>query len=372
MEGSAASVPLEDMERFRAEAAEELSREKKMLEAINQPRNGFTVGWIIAFIILAVACIEILLVPDGVMFWIVIAFILYSFNFIIWFIPTSRNKGDSTEKEKLKLSGKTVKGPVRYLLKKKKALGVEIGLTMFLSGMVPLALSFFILFGIGVVFASYFAFVRHLYDQNDVLTIIIQIFIILVFFVVLVMIKPQARGIGQTARTLKGKYGSARSRGKVAGLFIIAVIGVIVAVIGLLFVGAILRPGGTWQEIVDFLKADGSYNLLTIILVLIAEVVIMRHFQAVSGKRMARTLLEQRIQGLQDGTIAPLDAALAQANKATSTKVDLKVLDDAKTIFYSIVIYDIFEHNIFGYSPVYVVGPKMSVVMNEDALAHIN
>jgi hypothetical protein len=170
---------------------------------------------------------------------------------------------------------------------------------------------------------------------------------------------------------LKGKYGSARGRGKVAGLFIISVIGVFVAVLGLLFVGAILRPGGTWKEIADYLKANGNFNLILLLLVLIAELVIMRHFQAVSGKRMARSLLTQRIQVLRDGTMAPLDAAIAQAKASSSTQADLKVLDDAKTNFYSTVIYDVFEHNVFGYSPVYVVGPRMSVVMNEDALAHI-
>jgi len=371
VEGSTAKVSLEEMERFRAEAAEEVAREQTMLDTINQPRKGFTVGWIVAFIILGLACIEILLVPDGILFWIIIAFILYAFNFLIWFIPTTRNKADKAEKEKLKLSGKTVKGPVRYLLKKKKALGVEIGFTMFLSGMVPLALSFFILFGIGIIFAVYFAFVRDLYDQGKVLTIIIQVIIILAFFVALIIIKPQARGIGHAAQSLKSKYGSARGRGKVAGLFIIAVIGVIVAVIGFLFIGAILGPGGTWKEILAYLQANGNFRLGLIILVLIAEVVIMRHFQAFSGRRMAKTLLKDRSRRIQEGAIAPLDAAIAQAKASSSQQVDLKVLDEAKTVFYSIVIYDIFEHNIFGYSPVYVVGPKISVVMNEDALAHI-
>jgi hypothetical protein len=36
-----------------------------------------------------------------------------------------------------------------------------------------------------------------------------------------------------------------------------------------------------------------------------------------------------------------------------------------------VVIYDIFEHNFFGYNPVYVVGPRFAYLLNEDALAHI-
>jgi|WetSurMetagenome_2_1015567.scaffolds.fasta_scaffold69240_1 hypothetical protein len=371
MEGITAVVSVEEAEGFKAEATAEIAREQTILAKVNAPRKGFTVGWILVLVILGISVIVLFLNSVGFLFWVLIAFILYGFNFIIWFIPTTRNKADEREKEKLKLSGKAVKGPIRYLLKKKKSLGVEIGFTMFLSGMVPLALSFFVLFGVGIILGLYFGFFRHLYDQSKVLAIFAQILVIMVFFAILVMLRPQERGFAQTARKFKGQYSSAKGRGRIAAVFIIAAIGLFVAVLGLLFIGAILAPGGTWKEIMDKLKADGDYNFFLLLLVLVAELVIMRHFQAVSGRRMARRLLAGRIQKIEEFTIQPLKVAISAAKAASSPTVERKALEDAKTNFYSIVIYDIFEHNVFGYSPVYVVGPRISYVLNEDALAHI-
>jgi hypothetical protein len=371
MEGSTAIVSVEDAERFKAEADTEITREQTILAKVNAPRKGFTFGWILVLVILGISVIVLFLKPVGVLFWILIAFILYGFNFIIWFIPTTRNKADEAEKQKLKISGKAVKGPLRYLLKKKKSLGVEIGFTMFLSGMVPLAMSFFVLFGIGIVLGLYFGFFRHIYDQSQVLAVIVQILVIMVFFAILVILRPQERGFAHTARKFKGQYSSAKGRGRIAAVFIIAAIGLFVAALGLLFIGAILAPGGTWKEIADKLRADGNFNVLLLLMVLVAELVIMRHFQAVSGRRMARRLLADRIQKIKEGTIQPLDAAISAAKASNSTAIEQNVMEDAKTAFYSIVIYDIFEHNVFGYSPVYVVGPRISYVLSEDALAHI-
>jgi len=364
-------VALEEAERFRQEASEEVDREQKILDKVNQPRKGFTVGWIIAFIILGISVYILFLNEIGFLFWILMAFILYGFNFVIWFLPTSRNKADKAEKEKLKLSGKSVKGPVRYILKKKKGLGVEIGLTMFLSGMVPLALSFFVLFGIGIIFGVYFAFARNLYDHNQALSVLVQIFVILAFFVALIILKPQERGFAQTARKLKGRYGSAQGRGRIMAIFIMAVVGIFLAALGLMFIGAILAPGGTWHELLSLMQEKGYYNTSILLLVFIAEVILMRHFQAVSGKRMANRLLTNRIDMIKEGTLRPLDGALSTASASKSPSIEQKVFEDAKTNFYSIVIYDIFEHNFFGYSPVYVVGPRISYVLNEDALAHV-
>jgi hypothetical protein len=367
MEGDAAA--LKNAEEFRAEVAREIEREQTILDKVNAPRKGFTIGWIIAFVILGLSTIVLFLNDVGYLFWVMISFILYGFNFLIWFLPTTRNKADEAEKQKLNVSKESVKGPVRYILKKKKGLGVEIGMTMFLSGMVPLAMSFFVLFGVGIIFGIYFGFAKQLYDQSKALAMLIQILVILLFFVILLVLKPQERGFVKTARKFKGKIGSAR--GRVAGLFFIAIAGLFVAALGLLFIGAILAPGGTWNEVWAKLVANGNANLFILVLVFIAEVVIMRHFQAVSGRRMARKLLAARIANIREDALAPMDRIIAEAKAAKKDRVDEAALEEAKTAYFSVVIYDIFEHNFFGYNPVYVVGPRMSYLLNEDALAHI-
>jgi hypothetical protein len=366
-----AEATLEKAVDFRKDVAGEIDREQTILDKVNAPRRGFTIGWIIAFIILGLACIALFLNDVGFLFWVMIAFILYGFNFLIWFLPTTRNKADEAEKAKLKVSKEAVKGPVRYIIKKKKGLGVEIGMTMFLSGMVPLAASFFVIFGVGIAFGIYFGFMKALYDQTNALAILIQILVILLFFVILVVLKPQDRGFVKTARKFKGHIGTAKGRGRITGLLVIAIAGLVMAALGLLFIGAILAPGGTWNELWAKLQENGNANLIILILVFIAEVVIMRHFQAVSGRRMARKLLASRIETIREDALAPLDKIIADAKTAGKGQVDEAAFDDVKTAFYSVVIYDIFEHNFFGYNPVYVVGPRFAYLLNEDALAHI-
>jgi hypothetical protein len=154
-------------------------------------------------------------------------------------------------------------------------------------------------------------------------------------------------------------------------IFIAALAALFVAALGLMFVGAILAPGGTWKELMAVMQENGYFNTLVLLLVLAAEVILMRHFQAVSGKRMAIRLLSDRIRRIEQGTLDPLDAAIARARSSGAASVERNVLEDAKTNFYSIVIYDIIEHNFFGYSPVYVVGPRIGYLLDEDVLAHV-
>ena len=350
MESGGKKIGLEEAKCFRLEVLKEIERERQMLAKVNKPRKGFTIGWAVAFIILGLAVAILFQNPVGFLFWVLIAFILYGFNFLIWFIPTTR-KGEGEEKAKLKVSGETFKGPILYLIKKKKGLGAEIAITMFLSGMVPLALSFFVLFGIGIVLGVYFGLIGSLYDHDMTLGLIFQMIVILVFFIILVILKPQERGFAQTARRIKDDFASARRKGKVALIFIIAIIGLFVAVLGLLFAGAILAPGGTWKEILSTLGINGYYNSLVLLLVFITELILMRHFQAVSGRRMANKLLNDRIQKLKKNSLEPIEAAISHAEGANASSISRNVLENAKTSFYSVVIYDLYEHNLFGYSP---------------------
>lgn len=362
---------MEEALRLREEIKGEIDREQASIDRISAPRPGFKVGWALVLTILALTIVIVFLNKNVILFWIVASFVLYSFNFIIWFIPTTRNRTIGERKAKSKKSASEVKGPIWYLWKKRKALGAEIGLTMFLSGMVPLALSFFVLFGMGLFFLLYYSVITQVYEFSKALYVIVQILIILAFFIVLVIIKPQDRGLGKIAKKLKGKIGVAKGNGRMAMAFIIAIIGVIVAVIGFFFVGAILMPGGTWQKVVDFLQDNGFYNLILIGLVLVAEVIIMRHFQAVSGKRMALRMFADRVERMREGILVPLDEAIQEAKGSGSAGIDPEMLENAKSGFYSIVIYDIYEHNVFGYSPVYVVGPRTEYVLNEEVLARV-
>ena len=60
-------------------------------------------------------------------------------------------------------------------------------------------------------------------------------------------------------------------------------------------------------------------------------------------------------------------AVLETAPNDPSIVASLKYL---KKKYYSIVIYDIIQQDIFGYSPIYLVGPRLRYVLDEGVLSH--
>ncbi|NLT36625.1 MAG: hypothetical protein GXX95_00495 [Methanomassiliicoccus sp.] len=368
----ASDCTLEEAERFCREVIDEVHREERMLSDVNEPRWGEALGWVISLLILAMAAVIVVIYPIGFLFWALVAFLLYSFNFIIWFVPTTKGTVHQEGWGKEYLSLRTVKDPFLNIVKKKKVLGLEILITMFLSGMVPLAPSFFVLFGSGILFGGYYGFIAPGSDPVSAINLILQMIVILLFFILLVVLEPQERGLARTARRFKGRFESARRESITAVLFVIAIVGLFFAIFGLLFIGAILFPGGTWEELLTFMKINVDSDLLILVVVFIAEIVLMRHLQSISGRRMSRTLLNDRIDSIRVNALAPVEEALSLARDTGSDTISCDILDHAETSFYSIVIYDLFEHNFFGYWPVYVVGPNLSVVLDEEALTHVH
>ncbi len=369
--GEASECPLEEVERFRQEVIKEVQREERMLADVNEPRRGEAIGWALSLIILVLATVIIVIYPVGFLFWALVAFLLYSFNFLIWFIPTTKGTVQQEGWAKEDWSLKTFKGPLRFILQKKKVLGLEILITMFLSGMVPLAMSFFVLFGVGIIFGVYYGFIASVSDPVSAINLILQMIVILLFFILLEVLEPQERGFARTARRFKGRFESARRESITAVLFVIALVGLFFSIFGLLFIGAILFQGGTWEELLAFMQIEGDSEFLVLVGVFIAEVVLMRHLQSISGRRMSRTLLNDRIRKIRVDALAPVDEVISQAREVGSDTIRCDILDRAETSFYSIVIYDLFEHNFFGYWPVYIVGPNVSIVLDENALSHV-
>ena len=46
-------------------------------------------------------------------------------------------------------------------------------------------------------------------------------------------------------------------------------------------------------------------------------------------------------------------------------------MEDLKRRFYSIAIYDVIGHDIFGHFPVYLVGLRLRYVLDEDVIEHL-
>ena len=355
------SKDISSPEGFLSEVKAEIAYEERLLRRVNQPHRGYTRGFIVAMILLALIVLIIFAQPDGILLWLIVAFILYSFNYIILFLPTTRKDKDP-EACYRSYQIREILAPVRFLLKSKRKLAIEIGITIFLGGMAPLAVSFFIIFGIGLFFALYFGYFTGAIDTNIAQSIIIQIMFIILFFIMMLLFEPHSQGFSRIAKSFKKRIVSAHIKSRAAFVAILALAGIVIAVVAILFIGAMLLTGGMLAQL--FLAEGAIKNFLLLGLIVGIQIMVMRHFQAVSSRRMAHVMLEERLVTMKRDILLPLEVLVTRVKNRTIDEEEKRILDELKKLYFSIATYDVFELNFYGFSSIYVVGPKVKYILD--------
>jgi len=242
---------------------------------------------------------------------------------------------------------------------------------MFLVGMVPLALGFFLLFGTGLAFTIYYGVLQDVYPIELTVGLIFQILIIMAYFVLVTIVSPQSQGFTKIARSFKYRILTAHSKGRPAYIWAIAVSGIIIVVISLIGIGAILLPGRTLDSIIEFFRSNGSIPILLFLVILASQFFIMRSFQSRRSRKMALALIEQEVQELRSECLAPLDLLIEDARSKNLDQVDGASYEAVLYSYYPLAIYDVVETNIFGHSPVYLVVPKIDLLLDEEVLRYV-
>ncbi len=360
----------EDIAAFRKEVADEIASEETMLQKMNSSHRPDYQGHLLAVILIAITTVLVLLQSHVFLLWLIVGLLLYSYNFVIILIPTTTKRARPEEKGILLNMNMDDRWLAIKLLWKKKRMAVEIGLTVFLGGMVPLALSFSVIFGLGAFFALYLGFLSHMIEEQLAVIVLAQILFILLFYAMMIVLEPQAQGITRIATSYKGKMGEAQSNGRTAFMILMMFIVALLTFSMIIALGAIFLPGFTLLKIFRTSQVLEGVGFLILIFFLIAQLVIMRHFQGVMSRRMAAGLLRTRIEKLREEVLGPLDAWSEKKKELDKEESD-KELRTIKRKYYSVVIYDIIKQDIFGYWPIYLVGPRLRYVLSDKALAYI-
>ena len=357
----------EDLSSFRQEVANEISSREGKLHKIQEHRTGGVLGHLVALGLISIIIFLIFQQYSVFILWLIIAILLYSYNFVILLVPTTTGIIRPDDKDVAPIIIKERKWfAVRLLLKNRK-LAIEIGLTVLLGGIVPLALSFSIIFGIAMFFVLYFGFFSHIIADQTTIFIVIQIALVLLFYIMMLIIEPQAQGFTRIARSFRQKLNAARSKGRTAYLVVILAMIVVISVVVVLVVGAMMLPGFLLPALFDDLKLFSIIDLPMIFLVFVSQLLIMRHFQVILSRRMAVKLLKERLDELNREVLAKLDDldSVKEGDRKEAR------LEDLKRRFYSIAIYDLIGSDIFGHFPVYLVGLRLRYVLDEDVIEHI-
>jgi hypothetical protein len=357
----------EDLASFKKEVTDEIGSEEKLLQKLEEPVRGQIIFHVVSIALIVLMGVWITMENSIFFTWMIVGILLYSYNWLIFFIPTSTESIRPEDADYVPQIVKERRWYVIRLLIKERKLAMEMALTLFLGGILPVALSFTVIFGLAVFFGVYFGFFTHFLDGGTANFILIQIALILLFYVMMLIIRPQAQGVTRIGRYFRDKIKIAKSKGAGALAALVLIIAALSLVASILVFGAIMLPGFLisilWSD-VNFLAIS---NIPVIAAVFISQLVIMRHFQGTVSRRLARTRYRERLQVLNTEVYIKLDE-LSQLPDDLGKKF---MLDDLKGKFYSIAIYDLIDQDIFGYSRIYLFGVRIRFVLDEDVILYI-
>jgi hypothetical protein len=371
-EASAAPAgTLQEVLEFRQEVADEIGREEALVKKVKQHPLYFDIFHPLAYALLVFMFLIIIYNPLLLIPWVIVGLLLYSYNFIILLIPTTASeKVTVKERTDFEVLYRQFRELFVHLILRRKRLAAEVGMTLFLGGMVPLAVPFFLILGMGLFFAVLFGFITHSIAEGVASVIILQTTVILAFYALMTYLEPQSQGISKFASKLRIRLGRARFKGRRALTFIIIVIAGLVTLTIVVFIGAILLPGETLIIVTADFKAPGVLNVPIMFSILCVQALIMRHFQGITSRNIAVELLNTRIEKLRKDVLEPVDEWSLQANDPDASHYCID-MNAVKGLYYSIVMYDIVEQNIFGFAPIYLIAPKIKLIHNEKILAYV-
>ena len=153
----------DELTEFRKEVENEIKREEDLILKVKSRSKGQITATLFVCVLIIIGAGLIYYKPTVLFLWLVVGILLYSYNFVILLIPTTTVEKtkikDRIDVQKLYVQFKEI---AMHLILKKRRLAIEVGLTVFLGGMVPLALSFSVIFAIGLVYAINFGFLTNI------------------------------------------------------------------------------------------------------------------------------------------------------------------------------------------------------------------
>jgi hypothetical protein len=357
----------DDVLGFRDEVGKQREEERSLLSKLSQPTPHAKRGDAIVILLLAVSVVLMLLVPIAILLWLVVGILLYSYNFIILLLPTTMERNRPEETQALRRMGIKGAWPAITLLLKKKFLAIEIGITLYLGGMVPLSVSFTIILGLGILMTAYYALVAGGLQLSFAFLVVVQLVFIIGFYLFVVLLAPQEQGVTRLARTFKRRIEAAREGEGRSPWRVYLIVAVVIIVAIVLVFGAVLLPGITLVAIMVQVDDWGWGSIAILIFVAWVQLVVMRHFQSESSRKIVVIILEERIRRMKEEVLDPLET-WTDGGLCLDRDGFHEAFKTLKKNFYSMAVYDIIRLDLFGLSPVYLVGPRLRYVLNDKVL----
>ena len=124
----------DDLSSFRKLVTEEIAIEEEMLRKLQKPIASKNYFHVISIALMALMAALIFLRNSVYFIWLIIGILLYSYNWIIYFIPTTTVSIRPEDADIAPQINKEQRWYAIRLLLKERKLAIELALTMFLGG----------------------------------------------------------------------------------------------------------------------------------------------------------------------------------------------------------------------------------------------
>lgn len=111
-----------------------------------------------------------------------------------------------------------------------------------------------------------------------------------------------------------------------------------------------------------------TWDIPALFAVFVAQLVIMRHFQGMSSRWMALSVLRNRIDEMKNDVLGPLNRCINDDGKQPQDE-SIPDLGAIKAKYCGLAIYDITEQNFFGYGSIFLVAPRLRYALDDAVLA---
>ena len=337
--------------RIRREALELIARLEKQATEVEEATKA---SWKIMMLFPLVVMAEFaLMYPKGLLLWVVSALVVYSFNFILLFLPTTRAARGRSRSGR----PKTRRMTFAISLAARRRLLTQTLLRTFLLNSVPFAPAFIAIFSLCIAIALDSLILGALTDILAAIAVVAQAAAIIAYYSWLVRFRPYSpqytREIIEKGREVVDQFRSKAAEGLRNGLILLAFLAFIAAIL----VTAILLPGLTLRRVEDLLNLTFGTSILSLALIVATQGLIMRYTQMVASGRLGREFLRRTVQLVRAEVLTPLDAV----EKGEVMEID-SALERIGTSLSSFQVYKLVRHDLNGLLPVYLVVPDIRLI----------
>jgi len=360
-------------------AGEFNSRKRKLLETIddesakvqeevdNLSLFSLKLKYTTLIIALAIGALILIFIRSPVNFfiyWLVSSFVFLIVNPFIFLLPTGREKGVESVKNK-EFSARGIYNDLKSsvkVIKKEKKFFAEFGWKLFFVNCQPLAPGFIGIFFASMIFGT-LLYTGDVFDRFTYGTLIVQCFAIIVFYAGIWFVKPYSDEFMSNLLGLKVRVKENYRSGYATFFKYILIVAVFAAVGGVVMLLALLLPGFTLGRIIE----DGSemeFKALFFIIVFVSQVILVRYIQGGSSRRIVGNFL--RVKQFYLEKLRSKTYSLETSGAEDEEEIDTETADILVSVERSALEMNLFRtdyHNFAGYFPVCLISPNIRVLL---------